>query len=82
MDLFDVLERRGFLNENNLLYLQSLLLHISRHDLFEEVAKFASETLQNVVYFMSPPDVPGEYNYEKFCFNGNTSHIYYANVKK
>ena len=59
VDLFDILERRGFLDSNNLLYLQSLLFHAHRHDLFERVAKFASQTLQNAVYFQKPPDEPG-----------------------
>lgn len=57
-DLFDVLEKRGFLDSNNLLYLQSVLAHAKRHDLFEMVAKFASETLQNAVHFQKPPGEP------------------------
>ena len=66
IDLFDILEKRGFLDSNNLLYLQSLLDHVNRHDLFELVANFASETLQNAVYFQKQPDEPGMYHFEKF----------------
>ena len=67
--LFDILEKRGFLNMNNLLYLQSLLFYINRMDLFKKVATYAADKLYHSVYFQAPPDQPGMIN--KFLLNSS-----------
>ena len=59
IDLLDVLETRGFLDKNNLLYLQSILHHIDKPDLFNTVVEYAAKTLDDVVHFQKPPDNPG-----------------------
>ena len=59
IDLFEVLETRGFLDQNNLLYLQSILHHIDKPDLFDMVVEYAANTLDDVVHFQKPSDNPG-----------------------
>ena len=59
IDLLNVLETRGFIDKNNLLYLQAILYHIDKPDLFDMVVEYAASTLDDVVHFQKPPADPG-----------------------
>ena len=53
-DLLNHLETRGFIDRNNLLYLQAILYHIDKPDLFDMVVEYAASTLDDVVHFQKP----------------------------
>jgi len=58
IELFQLLEERGFLSKHNLLLLQQALYDIGRMDLVEMAMDYARQE-RSTVYFFRPSQEPG-----------------------
>ena len=57
--LFDAMQKRTFLDRNNILFLQAMLHKIGRMDLFDSAIKYAHK-IGDTIHFSKPPSEPGK----------------------
>lgn len=70
LELFKALEKRTFLDRNNLLFFQAMLYHLDRMDLLDLAIDFA-HTHGNAIHFKSPPREPANgYEFVQFHVEG------------
>ena len=56
--VFTVMRQRTFLSSDNLLYLQSMIFTLRRHDRLQMCVEYARE-ITDVIHFYTPPEAAG-----------------------
>lgn len=80
LELFDSLQKKGLIDRDNLLYLQAMLYHIGKKDLFKKVAEYATSSLHDAVHFKTPAQEPENgYRYVRFHVTGRDLQTKYTN---